>query len=611
MGSPPLVKDTPRWFRPALLALSAIFLIGLFSTEIADYDFWWTLRSGEYIAHNHRLPAPDPFAFTTALARDAYPGESVTRQFNLTFEWLAQLKFYSIYRLAGFGGIVWFRAVLLTACCALMGLIVRRRTGGFYRAWVAGLATAAVLSPDFAHDRSYLFTLLFLAITLTLLEYQSRADPLVRGGPPGRPLGADPRLTLLAEERVQGDPRGPGGPPYFGLWALTLIAVVWANCHGGFFLEWLALAAYCAESLYLRQRDRRLWLGAAISVAASGINPNGFRVIEVLGYFRHSFLQSKLLEWTVPTLWPLSLFSVLLFAGAGVMLWSRQRVRMADWLIFAAFAAAALAAQRNIFLIGFWAPVVIASYLPTGLLTRGSSLPSVAQFGVAALMLAGLGTGIARGSFFQFRVADWRFPSGAADFLLAHHVSAPLFNTYEFGGYLIWRLWPQERVFIDGRALSESIFNDYARILYNHSAADGGESAQQLLDQYGVQAIVMNGFEYSEGIVYNLLPALSGNQTEWKLVYNDPQAVVFMREPPNGVQALDPSMALNHMESECAVHLEHEPRYPLCARALGQVFSAVNQPRRARLWLGVYLSHPHEADAEAEKAYARLLSQGQ
>jgi hypothetical protein len=207
-------------------------------------------------------------------------------------------------------------------------------------------------------------------------------------------------------------------------------------------------------------------------------------------------------------------------------------------------------------------------------------------------------------------VISFNFASGAADFLLAHHVNAPMFNTYEFGGYLIWRLWPQERVFIDGRALSESVFNDYARILYNHSGADGGQSSQQLLDRYGIQAIVMNAFEYSEGIVYNLLPALSANQTEWKLVYNDPQAVVFMRQPPAGVRALEPSMALTHMESECELHLDREPRYPLCARALGRVFSAVGQPGRARLWLSVYLSHPHEPDPEAEQAYAQLAGQG-
>src|SRR5580658_10539473 len=172
LGTRLLGLGIPQWFRPALLALCAVFLIGLVSTEISDYDFWWTLKSGQYIAQNHRLPVPDPFAFTTTLAHDAYSGESITRQFNLTFEWLAQLKFYSIYRLAGFGGIVLFRSLLLSGCCALIGAIVWRRTSGFYRAQAAAFATAAVLWPDFAHDRSYLFTFLFLAATLAILEYR-------------------------------------------------------------------------------------------------------------------------------------------------------------------------------------------------------------------------------------------------------------------------------------------------------------------------------------------------------------------------------------------------------------------------------------------------------
>ena len=182
-----------------------------------------------------------------------------------------------------------------------------------------------------------------------------------------------------------------------------------------------------------------------------------------------------------------------------------------------------------------------------------------------------------------------------------------MFNTYEFGGFLIWRLWPQERVFIDGRALSESVFNDYARILYNHSNADGGPTAQELLDRYGIRTIVMNGFEYSEGLAYNLMLSLSGGQTQWKLVYNDPQSVVFMRDPPAGVDPLPGSVVFDHLEAECALHIEREPTLTLCARALGQVFSATRDMSRARKWLGYYLSLPHGEDPEAERAFRQMF----
>lgn len=566
-----MVMSVPKRFKAALLAVAALALFALFSRAISDFDFWWTLKSGRYIAETHRLPVPDPFAFTTPMARDAYAGEAVVRRFNLTFEWLAQLIFYGVYRLGGFAGIVFFRALLLSACCALIGLIAWRRSGGFYRSIAAAFAAASVLTA-FTNDRSYLFTFFFLAATLAILEFRKC------------------------------------------LWLLPPLALVWANCHGGFFLQWIVVGAYCVEARWLGfllrgiggkppWRERTLWVVLPACVLASGVNPNGYRVFEVLAYFRHSFLQSKLLEWQTPNLWPLSAFSVLLFAAAGTLLWAGTRARMADWLLFAAFATAALMAQRNLFLVAFWAPVIVVSYIPWK-----RPLPPLAQFAAAAALVGALGFGIARGEAFQFRAADWRFPKGAADFLLAHGITSRMFNTYEFGGYLIWRLWPQERVFIDGRALSESVFNDYARILYNHSNADGGPTAQELLDRYNIHTIVMNGFEYSEGITYNLMLSLSGAQTKWKLVYNDAEAVVFMREPPSGVEPLPGSTVFDHLESECALHIEREPRFTACARALGQVFSATSDFARARKWLGFYLSMPHPTDPEAEAAYRQLVA---
>ncbi|HTX39319.1 MAG TPA: hypothetical protein VME43_30085, partial [Bryobacteraceae bacterium] len=178
------------------------------------------------------------------------------------------------------------------------------------------------------------------------------------------------------------------------------------------------------------------------------------------------------------------------------------------------------------------------------------------------------------------------------------------------GGYLMWRLWPQERVFIDGRALSESVFQDYVRILYNHDAS-GGPSAQQLLDRYGVQVLVLNGFEYITGNLYFLAPALADpRETTWKLVYSDAQAMVLMRDPPPGVTPLPQLQVLDGLEAECALHIDHEPQYPRCARALGQTFAKIGDLTRARKWIGIYLAGPHGPDPEAEEAYQKLAGMG-
>ena len=104
--------------------------------------------------------------------------------------------------------------------------------------------------------------------------------------------------------------------------------------------------------------------------------------------------------------------------------------------------------------------------------------------------------------------AEWTLPLAAADFLQAHHVTSRMFNTYENGGYLVWRLWPAERDYIDPRGLSEEAFVDYNRILY-YADSTGGKSADELLAKYGIQVLVLDAFDRYDGRVHTLAAALS------------------------------------------------------------------------------------------------------
>jgi hypothetical protein len=550
----------PAWLRPALLALVALLLLGVFTPPILDTDFWWHLKTGEYIVNTQTLPVPDPFAWTTAKAPLAYPGEQQTRRFNLTHEWLAQVLMYMAWRGGGFPGIVAVRAISLTLVCAVVGLICARRSGSFLGGLAGALACASVLS-TFALDRPYQITFLFLSLTLAVLEFRRF------------------------------------------LWGLPALFLIWANCHGGYFLGFVVLGAYCAESLWQRRNDRMLWLVTAASIAISTINPNGLAIFRTLLEYRASYMQGRLLEWSRPPFWPPAAWSILLAAALVLMLLQRSKVRLGDWLLLAAFTAAALSALRNTAFIGILAPVLIAGAWPWR-----RPFPGFARVLSPAILLAAVAALPIIGGYFQFRAADWKYPAGAADFLQAHQVSAPLFNTYEHGGYLIWRLAPREQVFIDGRALSESLFMDYARILYNHDDNDGQPSGEQLLDRYGVGTIVMNTFEPATGNVYILAPALADPaQKTWKLVYSDAQSVVFMRNPPSGVMPLNSLDVFTHMEAECSLHLDNEPQYPRCARSLGDVFLKIGDRLRARRWLATYLEKTKEADPQAQAALQQLL----
>ena len=87
---------------PLVLALTALALFSMFSAASGDADTWFHLRTGAFIVQNHKLPAPDPFSWTTNMGEPAYPGEETTRDLNLKHEWLAQVILYLVYAAGGF-----------------------------------------------------------------------------------------------------------------------------------------------------------------------------------------------------------------------------------------------------------------------------------------------------------------------------------------------------------------------------------------------------------------------------------------------------------------------------------------------------------------------------
>ncbi len=530
---------------------------------IGDGDFWWHLKTGQYIAQNHKLPVPDPFSYTTYMYPDAYPGESQVRYFNLTHEWLAQLAYYGAYSLAGAVGVASLRALLILLLCSGVGLAVWRRTAGFYRA-VAAVLLAMATSTFIVSERPHLFSYFLVAAVIAILEYRR------------------------------------------WLWALPPIFVFWANCHGAFFLGWIVLGAYCAEALIKRWRgkpdagERSLLLFSALSVLASGINPNGFHIVDTLLAYRRSAMQTSITEWQRPKYWEVSTFTVVLYSSLAALAWARRRARLSDWFLYLAFAVASLTAVRNIVLSGIIGSIILGSYIPVvdpmRFLPRVRALPAI--LGVAAAL------------FLTYRIVtiprrpvapdDWRYSQGAADFLLSHHVTARVFNSYENGGYLMWRLWPQEQVFIDGRALSEGAFADYRRIAFNADSTTG-QSAEALLRRHDVGVIVMPMIDYA-GQVFLLPAALSDpTQTDWKLVYAGPKSVIYMKNPPQGVTPLPSSAALTSMEAQCNLMLDQTGDD--CARGVAGLYSKIGDAARAAYWRSVYQSHGGAANALYERMH--------
>jgi hypothetical protein len=346
-------------------------------------------------------------------------------------------------------------------------------------------------------------------------------------------------------------------------------------------------------------------------------------VLEVMRYYRQSPMQTNIWEWQYPKYWEIAPFTVLLYGALLMLILNWRRSRPVDWLLLIAFGASGLMAYRNIILTAFVGAFLIASYLPAsrakatgrdwlavGLLTLAAAcggmgipwygvaallgiaflfcygqFPVLAEGGLAAFLATVTTLAVAHGAILP-RAAVWKVPAKAADFLLQHHIRGRIFNTYMQGGYLLWRLSPEQQVFIDGRALSEQLYQDSQRIIMNASG-NGGKSSDELLSQYGVDVIVMDSFEPISGMAYYLPAALADPaQKEWKLVYQDIHDVIYMRHPPPDVPVLNSIDALTTMEKQCAMYLQHQA--PACSRGLWDVFTKIGDRERARKWFQIY-----------------------
>src|SRR5262249_33606559 len=118
----------------------------------------------------------------------------------------------------------------------------------------------------------------------------------------------------------------------------------------------------------------------------------------------------------------------------------------------------------------------------------------------------------------QNSVTAQTYPVAATDFLAAQKLPQPIYNEYGWGGYLIWRLSPQYRVYIDGRA---DVYGD--AFLEEFLMVHGGEPRwQEPLNRYGIQTVMVK----PDAALASLLKL----EPHWNKVFEDSQAIIFTRK---------------------------------------------------------------------------------
>ncbi|WP_211451614.1 hypothetical protein [Collimonas antrihumi] len=434
------------------LAFIAVFLLLFFIQPLIDPDYFWHLKTGEYIVSRHALPAGDIFSFT----RFGQPW--------VLHEWLFEVVLYGMFAWLGPLGV---KLLTVTFAMSALGLVfvLTRRIGQSTSAASVLMLVALVPFVVGISPRPQLVTYTCFAIFLFVLLSHKYYNA-------GRSL-------LL----------------------LPFLMIIWVNAHGGYVIgiALISLFTACEWISYWigpvrahQQKQRLVWLTqvTCATTLASLINP-GFLAhwlypFQVLGMAANERIQ----EWQSPNFHDFGpkayLALVLLFILSYTF--ASRKPDVTEILIPSFFLVIGFLAARHIPVAVLAVTPFIALALSRGTIaaiSRGWLRSSLATWCVKWLSSKELGQGefvlnwivlailitslVAYAPTFHSKdkeKANEVLPVNAASFVAANGITGNMFNNYGEGGYLIYRLSPALKVFIDGRAdmYGDKFFTDFLDI---------------------------------------------------------------------------------------------------------------------------------------------------
>ncbi len=488
-SSPARFEATAR----RLLILIALYTIPaiVVMRPVDDPDLWWHLRTGQWIVAHGTVPMTDPFS--------SFGQEKPW----IAYSWLFELIIYGLYQRMGLAGIVLFRVALVFAVAVAIHRFVAKREPRFIVA--TGLVGLALLPIGYLmSERPWLFTVLFFTMTM------------------------DAVLDLRA-----GRSRG-------AVWLLPLVYALWANLHiqfiHGLFLLALACAAPVVDRLFGlsepgehadRADSHAWWQLVVLTIAcllATFCNPYGLHlygiVVEYATQSGAYDLVEEHLAMDFRAWWNWALLALAL--GAACALGRRRRVSSFEVLLLIAAAYFSFHSRRDL-----WFMVLSA----LAILTTGERsltlLPE--RFALTPPRLLALGIGV----ILVLAVIGWKqnltltrlsqavedkYPVQAADFVEKQGHGGPLYNPFDWGGYLIWRL-PSLPVAMDGRTNLHGV----ERMKRSYATWSGQPGWDRDPELEAARLVIAS--------VKSPLALLLRREPRFKLIHEDQLAAVFIARP--------------------------------------------------------------------------------
>jgi hypothetical protein len=323
-------------------------------------------------------------------------------------------------------------------------------------------------------------------------------------------------------------------------WLLIPTMLVWSNVHGGFILGVGLISVFMVYEtlyrIYLKNRGgsydgygvKMLIYGS--SLCASAINPNVYSafiiILDAIGETHYYY--DMISEFLSPLfiysrgrgdyLYIVTISSVIctiaLVAGA--------RHRADDVLLFGLllifFSTLSFHRIRFIPFLLLMAAPFAARYFRPYMEKMNAAIKTAGIIVLVALFTMSATSSYGKTVFFSPLLMGERFPEKTVHFMKENRIKGNLFNSYDIGGYLLWELYPDVKVFIDGRTLVMRSYDQYWAVLRGSmKPVEGAEEWKAILDQYHVEHIIIDPLD-SAGYMPDLIAKLY-RDPEWRLIH--------------------------------------------------------------------------------------------
>ena len=481
-------------FRPLQLLTLAVLLAGVgwfcfaLKFSVLDLDIWWHLKVGDWIVQHLAVP------HTGILSRTA-----ANRPW-IAYSWGYEVLLSRSYAWFGLLGIGLYGTLLTLVVAFRVFWMLRRLSGRF---WIACLLSVACCYAFLFElmPRPVFFSMILFSVTLTLILEANRSG------------------------RVQ------------SLYWLPLVFVFWSNLHIQFIYGLLAVGLLLCVNLLQRVATRigvetgfvarpnipagKLALVFAGCLLATLVGPYSYHLYGViLDYSRSKLPYSMITELQAPSFRVSNQYIELLLAGAAFFAvgWQR-RVDFFKLALLAVACAVGFRTMRDAWFLCLTAAALVADVLVSENEHEPQETPLelAGVFAVVALALLLF----ARPTDFNTRgldrVVSSMFPVNAVNFLRQNPVPGPLYNNFNWGGFLTWYM-PQYPVSIDGRT---DLYGDelFARSFKTENG-DASYRTDPALNEAGVVLL-----RKTDGLASAL-----DLDPRFRKIYEDETAVVFARQ---------------------------------------------------------------------------------